>query len=116
MANTQPVTNITTEVMDGKAKIFALSFADDAGDAVVPDPLTYTLQNGDGDVVDSRDGVVLTPATSVTVVLSATCNSLLTDASRKRVMIIDWTYTSDAGSGIAAGDAAVYYITDKTPG
>ena len=116
MANTEPRTNITTEVLNGKAKIFTLAFTDDTGTTVVPDSATYSLLNGDGDAVDSLSDQALTPATTITVVISGTANSLLTDTSRKRVFKVDWVYTSDAGSGIKAGDFAVYYITDDTPG
>ena len=115
--NTEPVTHITTEVMDGKAKIFTVTCADEDGNDVAPDTMTWSLFNSDDDVVDSRESVTVTsPATSNTILVSGTANSLLTDPDRYRLFVVEWTYTSDAGSGIPAGDMADYYIVDKTRG
>ena len=115
--NTEPVTHITTEVMDGTGKVLTVTCADDTGTPVAPDTMTWSLYNSANEIVDSRESVsVASPATSNTILISGTANSLLVDPDRYRLFIVEWTYTSDAGSGIPAGDMADYYIVDKTRG
>ena len=59
--------------------VITASFTDETGAAVVPNSVTWTLVNGDGQVVNSRSAVSVTPASSVTIVLSGDDLDLGTD-------------------------------------
>lgn len=88
--------------------IVTVSFEDEDGTELIPDSLTYTLTDGSGNVVNSKEDEVLTPAASVDILLSG-LDLDITNTS-VRVVTVEGTYTSDAGAGLPLTDQVTFHI------
>jgi hypothetical protein len=89
------------------------AFTDDAGTAVVPSSITWTLTDTFGTVVNSRSAVsVLTPAASVDIVLSGADLALPSNLHTTRVLTIEAVYTSSAGTDLPLKEEATITIVD----
>ena len=104
-------TTISSTVNEESSAVFTVAFTDEAGAAVTPNAvLTWTLTDAYGTVINSRDGVSLTPATSVTIKLSGDDLSLA-GAGQVRHLTVEGTYSS-GGDTLALKDVAVFVIED----
>jgi len=83
---------------------------DESGAAVSPSAMTWTLTNRAGTVVNSRSQVSVTPSTSVTIVLSGADLALLADSDNKRELLVEYTYSSSAGSNLPGKDVLRFEI------
>lgn len=72
--------------------------------------LTWTLKDGDGNVINGRARVPLTPAQVVFVVLGADDLTLSSDYPETRHIIIDGTYDSLLGDGLEIRDEAIIQV------
>lgn len=90
------------EAVENSTFPITVSFTDENGDPVVPNSgLSWTLTDQNGTVVNGRTAVALSPATSVTIVLSG--NDLAVPAGKSRIiqlLAIAGTYTSDLGANL----------------
>ena len=82
---------ILVKAVNKSTYIITSAFTDADGTAVTPNALTWSLTDYEGNVINSRSGVVVTPAASVSIVLGAL--DLDTDQG-KRVFTIEGTYNS----------------------
>ena len=90
-----------------------LTFTDEDGDALTPDTLTWSLSQTDGTIVNSRSGVVLTPASTVTITLTGSdLETFGEDDNRLRRVTIIGTYTSDLGSGVPLSAECEFVVCD----
>lgn len=105
-------TNITVMPAEkGTAKVTVASFKDESGTAVTPSAVTWTLTDRLGNVINSRSAVSVTPATSVSFLLTG--NDLaIGDNGRQRTITINATYSSSLGSGLTARAQAHFTIED----
>lgn len=93
-----------------------VTFLDEDGDLVTPvaSSVTWTLTDGLGTVVNSRENVAITSASTITIVLSGA--DLAVDSSlyqgRDRKLIIKASYNSDLGSGLPLRDEVSFRIQD----
>jgi hypothetical protein len=88
-------------------------FTDEAGVAVVPTTLTWTLTDGNGAVVNSRSAVAITPAATVLFVLTNLDLSLASPlSSTTRYLLVEGTYNSSLGTGLALRDQVAFDIDD----
>lgn len=55
--------------LEQSSYVVSASFYDENGDAVTPDSVTWTLTDLEGAVINSREDVSITPASSVSIVL-----------------------------------------------
>jgi predicted pyridoxine 5'-phosphate oxidase superfamily flavin-nucleotide-binding protein len=95
----------------GTAKVTVASFKDESGTAVTPIAITWTLTDRLGNVINSRSAVSVTPATSVSFLLTG--NDLAIGINGKqRVITIAATYNSTLGSGLVARAQAYFTIED----
>ena len=95
--------------------IITAEFIDDDGDSVAPDTLTWTLTDSSGTVINSRTSVsVSSPTASEDIVLSGDDLALQSGESgdTMRILTIQATYDSDAGTDLPLNDAAYFYIKD----
>lgn len=92
------MTTLSTHAVDGSTYVVTASFTDEAGDSVVPNALTWSLRDGTGTIVNSRDAVSITPAASVTIVLQG--DDLLYADGATRYLTIEGDYDSTNGSGL----------------
>lgn len=88
------------------------SFLDEAGDALTPDSLTWSLYDTDGNVINSRSGEVIAADTSVTIVLTGDDLAITAGVTRLRRLTLEGTFTSDLGSGIPLKAEAEFEIGD----
>lgn len=114
------LTSAADHVVEGSACGIVASFTDEEGAALVPLTLTWTLSDTEGNVINSRADVVVTPASSVTITLSG--NDLEMTETEKvateedfvlRVLTVEGTFNSDLGSGLPIRDQVTFAV-DKT--
>lgn len=102
---------ITTQVLPNNTVKLTVAFADENGDAVTPnDPTTWSLADSSGNTINSRSDEAITEAASVDVVLQGLdLASLGANDDGIRVITIDGTYDSDAGSDLPL-DAVHHFV------
>lgn len=84
---------------------------DDAG--AVPTSVTWTLMDPDGVVVNGRQDVVATPATSVTITTAGTDLALISGKTNDRIFLVEWVYDSSYGTGLEASEEAIFTIDPR---
>ena len=78
---------------------------------VIPNaPLTWSLRDNDGNVINSRSAVVLTPAAIVDIVLSGADLALINNHPVKRFVTITGTYNGVAGNDLPLIDEVNFQI------
>lgn len=107
-------TTITSTITEQSTAVFTVALTDDAGAAVVPSAITWTLSDDDGNTINSRSEVAVgSPASSITVVLYGADLAIIgDDDDGARRLTIEATYDSDAGSDLTLKDAAKFTVTD----
>jgi hypothetical protein len=88
--------------------IVTMNFKDENDDAVPPASGTWTLTDGDGNVINSREDVALSGlAAEMSVVLSGDDLALadgFSGNSESRIFTVEATYNSDLGVGLPLRD------------
>lgn len=109
------------EFLDEKAveeSTFSITaaFTDSAGNAVVPNSLTWSLSDRDGTIINSREDVAIaTPAESNTVVLFGDDLALADTDNPVRVFLIQGDYDDPVlGAGLPIKDEAIFEISNLT--
>jgi uncharacterized repeat protein (TIGR02543 family) len=100
-------------VAEGSTKTVEVSFFDEAGAAMVPDTVTWSLYTGPRALVGAREDVSATPAATVRIVLSG-ADHLVSMAQESRRLVIKATYTSTDGAGLPLVAEFGYPVTDIT--
>lgn len=70
------------------------------GDSAVPDTLSWTLTDTAGTVINSRNGVSLTPAAAVYVVMSGLDLAVAGATPEDRVLTVSGTYDATYGDNL----------------
>jgi hypothetical protein len=104
------LSELTTAATDGGTYVITASFTDEAGDAVTPNTLTWSLYDRRGAVINSRLDETLVAAASVTIVLSG--DDLLHSDGAERYLIIEGDYDSSNGSGLPLRVEAHFFVQD----
>ena len=105
-------TVLTTHAVEKSTFVITVAFQDEQGNAVTPNELTWTLTDMNGNIINGRDQVSITPASSVDIVLSGDDLALEGDAPELRVLTVAGTYSSDIGSDLPIKDS-VRFIVDN---
>lgn len=106
-------TYLTTTAEEESTYIVTAAFTDEDGNDAVPDTITWTLTDIAGNVINSRAAVSYnSPASSVDIVLSGDDLALQAGETGNvvRVLTIEATYDSDAGSDLPLKDTATFLI------
>jgi len=92
------------------------AFTDAAGDAVTPNTITYKLTNSAGTVINSKTAEVVTPDTSVDIVLSGDDLALQTGETGtvERLLTMEAIYDSTEGNDMPLREEATFFIDDHT--
>lgn len=98
---------------EATAKVTVSAFTDESGASVTPTAITWTLTDRLGNVINSRTGVSVTPASSVSFLLTGD-DLGIGSYGRQRVITIAVTYDSSLGSGLVAREQAYFTIEDLT--
>lgn len=80
-----------------------VAFTDENDDALTPNSgLTWKLTDMDGNVINDRQAVAITPDSTITIVLSGDDLALAAGESdaAARCLLITGTYNSDLGTGL----------------
>jgi hypothetical protein len=104
-------TNVSNAIPEEGSIGFTVSFTDENGDALVPDSLTWTLTDERGAVMNSREDVSMSVDSSVTIVLSGD-DLAIGDNGTRRVLTLEYVYTSDLGASLPDKHEVAFTITD----
>jgi len=102
---------LTTRAVEGSTYIVTAAFEDEDENAVTPNDLTWTLTDRHGNVINDREDEVITPDTSVDIVLTGD-DLQVGDDERATVLTvtIEGTYDSDAGTDLELKDSTTFPI------
>jgi hypothetical protein len=107
-------TTLTTDAVERSTFVIRASFTDEAGAAVAPNSgLAWTLSDVASNVVNSRDTVTITPATTITIVLHG-ADLAISEAYRdnRRLLTIEGTYNSSLGSNLEIVDQVAFSVVN----
>jgi len=108
-----PATLSTTLTEQNTAKI-TVTFADENGDAVTPETLTWTLKSAGGTVINNREDVSVSPSgSSETIILSGDDLGVAVATGTRRILYVDYTYNSSNGTGLPGHDWVEFRIKDN---
>lgn len=109
-------TTITVRPAEEGHIIADVTFYDEDGAAVVPNAITWTLTDEDGNVINSRlDVPVATPASSISILVSGDDLAVPDATDLVRKLLVEWTYDSSLGTDIPAKTQATFTI-EALPG
>lgn len=92
--------------------VVTATFADEDGNSIIPDSVTWTLRNNYGEVVNSRTAVTATAGTTVTIVLSGDDLVYEANSLSLRTLVIEATYTSSYGAALPLKEQTSFAVTD----
>jgi hypothetical protein len=85
---------------------------DETGAPVVPNDWRWTLLKPNGDIVNGREDVTLTPAFEMTVLLFADDLAVEDGETRTRTLLVEGSYDSDLGNDLPLRDSVNFRIKD----
>ena len=90
---------LTEDAVERSTLVLSVSFLDEADEDVTPLTIAWTLTDRYGVVVNSRQAVAVTPATSVTIVLTGADLALLGEMDGGvRLLLVTATYSGHGGT------------------
>jgi len=99
------------EAIEESTFVIAVSFLDENGNAVAPNNgLKWHLTDLFGNIVNSREDVAITPATTVTILLMGDDLALPNRSDPLRVVTVEGTYNSSLGNDLPLKDEARFRI------
>lgn len=102
---------LSEEAVERSTYVVLFSFKDEAGVAVAPTGLTYTLTRQGGAVVNNRDAVTVAPGSTVAIVLRGDDLALFGGMDTgKRFLLVEGVYDSDLGTGLPIKEEAQFSI------
>ena len=85
--------------------VVKVTFTDEAGTAVTPDSINWTLTNTAGTVINSRTQVsVASPASTIYIVLTALDLAIPDAEDLLRIVTVEIVYDSDRGNDLPQKD------------
>lgn len=104
---------LTKKAVEESTYVITASFFDENSEPVVPNDIAWTLTDMTGNIVNSRDAEVITPASVVYIVLSGDDLAVGSESDdRRRIVTIEGTYDSDLGSDLPIKDQVEFQIED----
>lgn len=106
------ITLLEKKAVEESTYSIVIGFKDSAGSDVVPNTLKWTLSDKSGTIINSRTEVpVVTPAASITVVLSGDDLAIPDADDAMRFFLIEGDYDDpDLGSGLPLRDECAFLI------
>jgi hypothetical protein len=100
---------LTNRATEESTYVIVATFKNEDGDLVTPKTVTWTLTDSDGDVINNRQDVSITPGTSVNIVLTgADLQATGTVKLQKRVVTVKAVYDSILGNDLALVEAGEF--------
>jgi len=104
---------LETSAREEGTYVITCSFTDEEGQDVVPNNnLVWTLKNRAGEVINERENISISPATSITVVLYGNDLLLPDEKDFFRIFLIEGTYNSSLGNDLPIREAAEFPISN----
>lgn len=100
--------HITERAGERSTFVAVCTLTDETGAAMTPTTVAWTLRDGRRKVINSRLAVTLTPASVVTVVMTG--DDLALSRDPRRYLLIEATYSSSNGSGLAFREEVQFSI------
>ena len=102
---------IETHAREEGTFVVLATFADEDGAGVIVDTLNWTLSDMDGNVLNGRSAVSVTPsATTESIVLSGTDLTMVSGQTLERMITLKWTYSSTYGTNLPQNEQATFII------
>lgn len=101
-----------TKAIERSTCVITVSFTDEDGSGVTPNEVSWTLMDLDGNIINTRESIDITPGSSVEIVLYGNDLVVSGDVQRtaKRVLLLEGTYDSDIGNDLPFRDQLVFAI------
>ena len=91
-----------------------VNFTDDDGNAVVPSSAAWTLIDKTGTVINNREDEIISPASSVTIVLVGDDLQITSSEGTSNVVLreflIEGTYNSSIGYNLPFKETCYFYV------
>jgi hypothetical protein len=101
---------LTSDAVEGSTYIVTVSFADETGATMIPVSATWSLRDNNQAIVNSRSNVSMTPATSVSIVLSGADLDYEANSSTLRILTVQAVYDGSYGSNLPLVDEYTFNI------
>ena len=102
---------LSTPAVEKSTYIVTVAFTNEDGDSVIPNSgLNWSLSDLEGNIVNSRTAVALTPAATVNIILSGLDLALVDGKDTYRVLTVEGTYNSLLGGSLPIKDSVVFLI------
>jgi|SRR3990167_9583028 len=101
---------LSTHAKERSTYVITVAFTDDEGAAVTPTSATWTLTDLDGNVINERSAVAITPlSTSATIVLTGD-DLVIGTYGEERELLVQAVYDSDLGDDLTNNQAVRFVI------
>jgi len=102
---------ITVHAREENSYTVVCTFTDEDDNGCVPNTLTWTLTDMDGNIINGRDAVSESPtATAENILLGPTDTTIIAGKTNERLFLAEWTYASDYGTGLYGKEQAIFVI------
>lgn len=106
---------LTDKAIEESTFVVTAAFTDEDGGAVTPNSATWTLTDLEGNVINEREDVSISPDTSVYIVLSGDDLAMQGDGpSEDRLLLVKALYDSAKGSNLSLNGAVQFTIVGLT--
>lgn len=105
------MSELSVDAIEQGTYVVTAVLTDENGDAVTPTALTWSLYNEKGVVVNGREDVAITPASTVNIVLSGDDLAISGNTDERRVFLLTGAYNSSLGSGLPLRDLVEFTVT-----
>lgn len=109
-------TTLTTSAIEKSTYVITCAFKNEDNEAVIPNSgLTWTLTDLNGVVINSRENVAISSASTVYIVLSGNDLQIINSAksSEDRLITVEGTYNSDLGTNLPIKQVVRFTITNE---
>ena len=89
-----------TLVLERSTAALVASFRDEAGELITPTAINWTVTDGDGNVINSREEQDVAPDNSVTIVLTGDDLAVSPGDDGRRQVIVRATYDGSLGDDL----------------
>ena len=103
--------SILDNVNEKSTKVIPVSFQDEDEAAVTPNSISWTLTNETGTIINSRENVSVTPASTINIVLSGD-DLAIGDNGMSRRLLVYALYDSAYGSDLSLRAVAKFDINN----
>ena len=102
---------LTQSANERSTYILVVSFFDELGLPVIPTAVVWTLTDSAGSVINSRSSVVVTPDSTIKIILSGD-DLALTGSDLRRTVYVSADYNSLNGTGLPLREEFNFNILD----